>query len=349
MTSKIEGTILGTAYGDAWGHEVEFFNHKKIIRLNHHFPENSTAYITDDTQMSLYVMQGIESLYTGVDQPDTLMEYIKLHGENPIRTAIADQFAIWLNDPLNNRAPGIASMEGSAIYANSQRITGLEGSDSNALGCGANMRSMWLGCLPLAELEVALLSQIQAEITHGHPLAGASSVITSLVVWHLINTPEVSELSGEELFDFIITICARLKNESIWGWRLEDPNWKNAYDDLSQWLREAKSKLPILREAVSRGEPLDLETLFGGGWIAPSALVNALAILAVSTRETALSNIQYLIETSGDSDSIAAIGGAFLGAKFGAKIFPSHWFSQIEPYYQDELMMTIDLLALLNE
>ncbi len=347
LSDRIEGAVLGSAFGDAWGEPLEFLLHTQILEQRHSFPER--AMISDDTQMSLYLLKGIKDLVlqgetfgitqiTGDENVDNKQIFTD---EKPIRVAIANRFLEWFYDPLNNRAPGAACLKGMEGYAGSTRQNGLEGTIWEAMGCGANMRVGWLGLLNLTENEVARLAQIQAEITHGHGKAGASAVITALVVWNLIHKEEFRNLSGKDLYDWAINKCNSLKDSDLWGWRAKI---KDGYEALSLDLTGWKDKLPLVQEAIDNNTNIDLNLIFDGGWTAPSALGNALAILAVTDEFHVLEAMNLTVTTSGDSDSIAAIVGAFLGAKYGIEEFPADWVFRIEPNYQTELDETISFI-----
>jgi ADP-ribosylglycohydrolase len=72
----------------------------------------------------------------------------------------------------------------------------------------------------------------------------------------------------------------------------------------------------------------------GAGWIAEEALATAVHcfLLYVDDPVSALSRAAF---SSGDSDSIACLTGAFAGAAYGMSAWPAPWTAQIE--YADEL------------
>jgi ADP-ribosylglycohydrolase len=72
----------------------------------------------------------------------------------------------------------------------------------------------------------------------------------------------------------------------------------------------------------------------GAGWIAEEALSTAL-LCAIRHAADPVSGLARAATTSGDSDSIACLAGAFLGAAHGMAAWPAHWASQIE--YADQL------------
>lgn len=105
--SKIKNSVYGLALGDAIGYRAEFHSYAKA--LNDYLDEDLTEptedrfLITDDTQMSLYLLDGFlnaweeQKRYTG--NSDLYIE------------EIANNFLLWLHDGDNNRAPGVACIE----------------------------------------------------------------------------------------------------------------------------------------------------------------------------------------------------------------------------------------------
>jgi ADP-ribosylglycohydrolase len=72
----------------------------------------------------------------------------------------------------------------------------------------------------------------------------------------------------------------------------------------------------------------------GAGWIAEEAMATALLCALRHAREP-VDALARAATTSGDSDSIACIAGAYLGAAHGMSAWPSPWASRIE--YADQL------------
>lgn len=76
-------------------------------------------------------------------------------------------------------------------------------------------------------------------------------------------------------------------------------------------------------------------TATGAGWIAEEALATALYcfLLFPDDPPAAVRRAAY---SSGDSDSIAALAGAFAGAHHGAGAWPAPWVDAIE--YRERLL-----------
>ena len=326
---SIAGSIYATAFGDAWGNLTEFDNHSHIIQTKPNFPVHPM--ITDDTQMSLYAMQAIQNMLPLIDELEQNPNNEAL--QNKIRLVFARKFAIWLNDPDNHRAPGQTCLDAmNEFQANDRRgraLTGLEGTRPNSKGCGANMRVMWFGLLPYSTETIVNLSILQSETTHSHPLALSSSVMTALAVKAVAEGTVIPSHEGS-LTEWTLKKTFELIANGFGAW---NPVFVQGLRDLIPVLEEGLSMIPHFAKTSMY---VDMCEFFGEGWVAEQALMNALAATDIYA-ESPVYGLQRLVYTSGDSDSIAAIGGAMLGAYSGAQAFPDDWFGKLEPRYIKEL------------
>jgi hypothetical protein len=74
--------------------------------------------------------------------------------------------------------------------------------------------------------------------------------------------------------------------------------------------------------------------LTGAGWVAEEAMAIGL-LCAVRNAGDPVGGLARAATTSGDSDSIACLAGAFLGAAYGMPAWPPSWRTRIE--YADQL------------
>jgi len=74
-------------------------------------------------------------------------------------------------------------------------------------------------------------------------------------------------------------------------------------------------------------------TLTGAGWVAEEAFATALFCFLLYPDDP-VKTIQRAAYSSGDSDSIACIAGAFAGAKHGKQAWSLEWIQGIEYYNQ---------------
>jgi ADP-ribosylglycohydrolase len=79
---------------------------------------------------------------------------------------------------------------------------------------------------------------------------------------------------------------------------------------------------------------LDACLATGEGWIAEEALATGL-YCAIRHADDPVRCLVRGARTSGDSDSIAALAGAFVGAAHGLAAWPEEWVTRIE--YGDQL------------
>jgi ADP-ribosylglycohydrolase len=93
--------------------------------------------------------------------------------------------------------------------------------------------------------------------------------------------------------------------------------------------------LGVLAKAAENPDPsIDPCDYTGEGWIAEEALATALLCFLLF-RDDPHAALRRAARTRGDSDSIAALAGAFAGAALGVEAFPSGWRERIE--YADRL------------
>lgn len=335
----IQNSINGTAVGDAWGKEMEFLTFDEIKHIKHPFPKK--AYITDDTQMSLYAMEAIldnkETVFKNfIDNPNQL-------NANECRKTFMDYFIAFGADPKNNRAPGVACMTAiiKATHNHNTMVTGLEFTNWDSKGCGANMRNSWFGLLPYSKERIAYLSVLQAETTHSHPLALSSAIVTALIVKKIVEEGNI--FSNRNGIENIAYICETARGYS----------YGNSSELVHQGLHELENfvntKQHEYKNFLNSVEESNICFFLGEGWVAEEALlcaVGATEKYGFLDPQTGLQGIERLIRSSGDSDSIAAIGGAMIGASLPTteNVYESY-INSMETEYQNRLNDVIKNLS----
>jgi ADP-ribosylglycohydrolase len=328
--NKTEGVLYGSAYGDALAAPTEFTRDLDSIRRQ--FPPNGpttlpisrggTSRVTDDTQMMLAVGRAL------LDTP-TLSSPLLTPGtaEAPLRREFLD----WLHDPENNRAPGLTCL--SACRKLEAGGAWQRASMGNSKGCGANMRVQPAGFIA-DEGARAGYAQLQAALTHGHPTALAAAELTAEAIWLLLNDTPPAELPGA----LIAHAQAQRTNyrEDWLGelWKVAGFSGQVAY--ISRGWDECLNVLERLEAALKTGlaEGADPCDSTGEGWIAEEALATGLLCFLLTPTDP-VESLRRAAVTSGDSDSLACLAGAFAGAHLGIGAFPAEWKTQIE--YQGEL------------
>ncbi|MFF3597330.1 ADP-ribosylglycohydrolase family protein [Kitasatospora indigofera] len=325
MRKAATGTLLGLAIGDAMGRPTEFL---PVGRIAADWPEwrelplPKRALVTDDTQMTLAVARALRTaLERGPLGP--------LRLERPLR----EEFVDWWRSPDNNRAPGMTCLRSCERLRDGRRWQ--DATDVGSKGCGANMRVAPVGLLPgLTEEECAGAAQLQSALTHGHPTALAASDLTAYTVRLLVRGTAPAELPA---LLRAYALGQRAGYHAYWlgdlADRAQDPS---AESFITRGWDDCLHVLDRLDAALAAP---DLETdpclATGEGWIAEEAFATGLLCFLLLPDDP-VAAVRRAAWSSGDSDSLACLAGAFAGAHHGAGAWPAEWVERIE--HRDELL-----------
>jgi ADP-ribosylglycohydrolase len=246
---------------------------------------------------------------------------------------LRQRFVTWALSPENNRAPGQTCMRACAALEDGYRWQ--RASVAGSKGCGANMRVAPVGLLPGIDDEtLAGLAQLQAGMTHGHPTALAAADLTAYTV-------KVLARDGAGLDDvpgLLRSRCEGQRDEYLDDWLgdlWERPGATTPDEFIARGWDECRAALDRLDLALrERDRTADPCAITGAGWVAEEALMTGL-LCAVLFADEPVAALGRAAATSGDSDSIACLTGAFLGAVYGLEAWPAEWAEQIE--YADQL------------
>lgn len=319
------GSMFGLAFGDCMGKPTEFQRFAEIVQL--YGPAGPSGlslggYVTDDTQMALAVAEALLEQPAGADLAVA-----------PFTASLIEHFQAWAKSPDNNRAPGMTCLR--AIGNLASGLPWPEATQRGSKGCGANMRVTPIGLVPeLPEATVAGASQLQAALTHGHATALAASDLTAFATRWLLEG-----MAPSDLVPALRERCQEQRRVYHGDW-LGDDLWRvpmrNSPEEFIEngWV-ECGMLLGVLATAAENPDPLsDPCDYTGEGWIAEEALATALLCFLMYPDEPVRA-LGRAAATGGDSDSIAALAGAFLGARHGLGAFPADWPERIE--YRDRL------------
>ena len=320
------GALIGLALGDALGFPTEFNDVPSILAKCGPWREMrlpTPAIVTDDTQMTLALGHGLRTaMDRGVLAPKRL--------ERPLR----EEFVNWYQSPENNRAPGNTCLRACSLLKEENRLW-QDASQTGSKGCGANMRVASLGLAPgLSDEQRAGAAQLQSALTHGHPTALAASDLTARAVRLLAQGAEPTGLVG-------LLRSYALENRSHYHHAWLGDLWARADDPtpeqfIARGWDECLEILGRLQDAVRTVSPeTDPCLATGAGWIAEEALATGLLCFLLFVDEP-VTAIRRAACTSGDSDSIACLTGAFAGAYLGADVWPTEWADRIE--YRGDLL-----------
>ncbi|MFG2131056.1 ADP-ribosylglycohydrolase family protein [Streptomyces sp. NPDC048751] len=320
------GTLLGLALGDALGFPTEFNDVPSILakcgpwrRMELITP----AIVSDDTQMTLAVAHGLRAaMDRGVLGPEQMAE------------AVRKEFIAWNRSPENNRAPGNTCLTACDLLER-PGVPWRDASQIHSKGCGANMRVAPVGLAPgLSDEQRAGAAQLQSALTHGHPTALAASDLTAHAVRLLAQGVDPAGLVG-------LLRSYALDNRSHYHHAWLGDLWTRSQDPtpehfIARGWDECLAILERLRDAVRTVSPeTDPCLATGEGWIAEEALATGLLCFLLFVDEP-LTALRRAACSSGDSDSIACLTGAFAGAYLGAEAWPTEWADRIE--YHGELV-----------
>ncbi|SCL20036.1 ADP-ribosylglycohydrolase [Micromonospora inyonensis] len=318
---RSSGSFFGLAYGDALGAPTEFLTVDEIVRrYGPGGPRElvgDPALVTDDTQMALAVAWALR------EAPALTPEAVE-----PL---LRQRFVAWSVSPENNRAPGMTCLRACGELARGVRWQ--EATQAGSKGCGANMRVTPVGLLDVDLDTLAGLAQLQAGLTHGHPTGLASSELTAYAVRVLRDGVTLPELPG-----MLVGHARRQRRVYRHGWLgdlWQQPGVGDPVDFIARGWDECLAVLARLTAALARpddgGDPCRAT---GEGWVAEEALATAL-LCAVRHADDPVGALARGATTAGDSDSIAALAGAFVGAAHGMAAWPADWAARIE--YADQL------------
>jgi len=332
--NHIQGCLFGLAFGDALGAATEFLSVDEIV--NRWPPDGprelygNPVRVTDDTQMTIAVGEALLAAKASGDiSPVTI--------EEKLRKA----FVEWFRSPENNRAPGMTCL--SACARLETDLTWIAATEASSKGCGANMRVAAVGLLDIQENFLSpstrsALAQFQSALTHGHPTALAASYLTVFTINHLATGGEIASLVSSLRED---AISQRLIYHTTWlGSLWEQSGVLTPEGFIARGWQECLEQLDRLEEAlISPDYETDPCLLTGAGWVAEEALSTGLYcfLLYPDNPQKAL---QRAAVTSGDSDSIACLTGAFAGASLGIQVWSDDWIQRIE--YKEQLMQIAD-------
>lgn len=317
------GAFLGVALGDAMGKQAEFMGmkmiHKTYGRTGHiELPQRK---VTDDTHMSLYVARA-------------LLEVTDERSPRAYAREFRRAFVDWVNNPDSHgeRASGNSCRTAARALAvvpdrRWARATTI------SKGCGANMRVVGITSLP-TEL-IGPVTQQQAAITHGHPLSIVASELTALAITWAGQGIHPRDLVYE-LLGHCDGVIAHPIGAYDTAWLNElHRRWPQAWGTPDQaMIREGwevnRNLLAVVEQRLVRvnrgGNACDG---LGEGWHSDEALAVGL-YCAAAHADDPVGAISRGTRTSGDSDSIASIAGAIVGAYHGASAWPAAWVRRVE-------------------
>ena len=349
---KIRGSLVGGAVGDALGYPVEFIGSYMGIKQKYDehgitqldttqwwLPDggkNSKAWISDDTQMTLFTACGLLNA--------------KSQGKAP-KYAICEAYIEWLFTQIgwksrrfsdcwigdipelnNRRAPGNTCITALQTIMNGKELF------NNSKGCGGIMRTAPVALYgavwrdkpgnenPEGRIsninDVDILAADAAKITHQHPLGWLPSALETHVIYRLLqnDNPMVEDFKAylEEGYETL---------EELY------PKEKKALYELMTIIENA---LLLVDSKASDVENIEK---IGEGWVAEETLA-----IAIYCTVKYFDNFEQAMIASvnhcGDSDSTGTVTGNILGAVVGYDAIPEFFKTDLELH--DVILLVAD-------
>ena len=343
LQNKIRGSITGGAIGDALGYPIEFvysfndicarYGKEGITDFDMSYPwlesEEKKALFSDDTQMTLYTVEGLlEAERNGKPiAPTVCNAYLAWYAHQAGRKVkISYQSKLSEIEELNqNRAPGNTCLSAlAAIHAGKEP-------QNASKGCGGIMRVAPVGLYGAAHdwspADTARLAGELAELTHLHPLSTYSSAALAVIVQLCASSEDTVD---KEMFKGIVDKSLKIVSD-VYGADAA------AMDEFRKIVGNAMSL-----EDDPQSDWQIIEDRIGEGWVAEETL----AIALFSTLRHVDDFTGCLISAvnhGGDSDSTGAVAGNIIGAILGDDAIPGKFKKEIQ--LRDLLLHAADDLA----
>lgn len=295
---RISGAVLGAAIGDALGRPTEFLGLHEIfaaygpegIRELELTPAAGGGSHALFTDDTQMAVAVLSTLVDASPAPDTLDE---------IMVPLAEAFVAWSHrGDLALRAPGNACLAGCrALEAG---VPWAEAGGPTAGGCGSVMRAYPFGLAYADDLERAeRFSIAHSRLTHNDPIALAASAAMAVGVALVVRDASIGEIA-----DAMIAAAARSSAPTA-----------------------AMMQRAVEEARAGVGPEITLDRL--RAWAAHEAIAAALYVF-VRHPDDLPAAVREGANTPGDSDSIATLAGALVGARVGIAGIPKVWCEQIE-------------------
>ncbi|UOX87249.1 ADP-ribosylglycohydrolase family protein [Amycolatopsis sp. FBCC-B4732] len=325
LRSRLRGSLLAGAIGDALGAKTEFDSIDRIREIAG--PAGITDFIpayggvgriTDDTQMTLFTLEALIRAHAQRRRTGSadVVHSLQLAYQRWLHTqgvawdrARGPQSALeapdgWLithQELFSRRAPGLTCFGELEAYGRSGVRGTVERPINNSKGCGGVMRAAPIAVWSDDLAEVFRLGAESAALTHGHPSGYLSSGCFAVVVHELLH--------GKPLLDAVATARAELV--------------KHAGHE------EQSAALDAALALAEQGPPTPekLESL-GAGNIGETAL--SMSVYVALTTTDADTALLASVNHSGDSDSTGSVCGNLVGAMYGEGALRQSWLERLE-------------------
>jgi poly(ADP-ribose) glycohydrolase ARH3 len=298
LRDKFRGAILGCFLGDAFGSGFEGMD---LDRALFHMS------ILDSPSVHHFVSKKFTRSYTDdTDMTLALAESIIQCGQIDPED-IAKQFSLHC-DLTRGYAIGtikaVQALRAGMKWHQVARIV----FESGSFGNGAAMRASPVGLFYHHDLDGLKEAAIQqANITHIHPLGQCGAVMQACSVGLAVNQTPEEPLKKEQM---IVNL-----REVLWGGPIE--------------YIKALNKIEVMLSQEKRLHAREVVQSLGNGVEAHLSVPSA-CYIALTNSPDFCDAIRAAISLGGDTDTIAGMVGAIVGAHVGEKGLPKEWIEQLE-------------------
>jgi ADP-ribosylglycohydrolase/protein-tyrosine phosphatase len=312
LRDSFRGAVIGAAIGDALGHPTEFMKmpaiHKKYgpegVKGFELYWNRAGKRFAPYTDDTQMAEQVLRSLLEARDNEELELE--------SVMEIMGRRFIEWSIHPQGgHRAPGNACIAGCRMLA--KGVDWSVAGGETAGGCGSVMRAYPFGLMFHDDVDDAIdYAVAHSALTHRDPIALAACAAMAVGVARQVHGADVISTALE-----MIAVARRFSEPTA--------------------LMMARA----LGEA--RDDSVDADDVFERlqSWAAHEAIAAAVYLL-VKYPDNAAAAVLHGANTPGDSDSIATLAGALLGARLGLGAFPSAWIDDVER--SEELLALADLI-----
>lgn len=314
IQDKISGCVFAGALGDALGYVVEFDWYSSIKNkygkdgIQDLLRTGEEAVISDDTQMTLFTMEGMSAETEDEVEKKIYLSYLKWTQTQGLNINLPCDWSsrLAMVPKMNcRRAPGISCMNALT----SGKMGTIQKPINNSKGCGGVMRTAPLGFTDVYGSPL-LNGAKAAAITHGHPLGWIPAGMISDIVFKCI-------YGEKKPLKLII-------EES-----LADTKKQFGESEDMAYFEQLIKKAIALSEADCEKDASTIEKELGGGWVGEEALAIAV-YCCLKYPDDIKKMLIAAVNHSGDSDSTGAVAGNILGAYLGMDAIPRDWLDRLE-------------------
>lgn len=336
---KFRGCLLGGAAGDALGYTVEFMSEDAIFGkfgedgITEYVLRKGKAWISDDTQMTMFTAEGLLLGTAGGCQRDIPGQYTgyiaqayrdwyqtQMGSFERCHRASSSSRLLGIPQLFAARAPGNTCL--SAIRAGCCGT--IENPANHSKGCGGVMRvapiGLYFGESGVTAQALDMLGAEAAALTHGHEMG----YIPAAMLVHIIRL--VAHNGEITLKDAVLRSM-------------------EAMEALFPQAKTLPEFLALMGKAVelAAGDTAELDAIhqLGEGWVGDEALAIAV-YCALKHADNFDKAMIAAVNHKGDSDSTGAIAGNILGAYLGLAGIPEKYLKKLE--LADVLMALADAL-----